>query len=132
MSFTIFISIDDDVVELSNLQRQTLFTTADIGRRKATVAAERLRALNPEICVSAVTERLDAANAATQRKLAEADAGLDARAEAAAQALGAQRKAAVAELDKVAAEAAADLVKRVSGLEVSSAEAAKAVGKVAA
>lgn len=74
----------------------------------------------------------DAANAATQRKLAEADAGLDARAEAAAQALGAQRKAAVAELDKVAAEAAADLVKRVSGLEVSSAEAAKAVGKVAA
>ncbi len=56
--------IDDDVVELSNLQRQTLFTTADIGRQKAVVAAERLRALNPEISVSALTARLSAANAA--------------------------------------------------------------------
>jgi adenylyltransferase/sulfurtransferase len=55
--------VDDDVVELSNLQRQILFTTADLGRRKAEVAAERLTALNPEVAVECRTERLVAANA---------------------------------------------------------------------
>ena len=39
--------VDDDVVELSNLQRQILFTTADIGRPKAEVAAERLARAQP-------------------------------------------------------------------------------------
>jgi adenylyltransferase/sulfurtransferase len=56
--------VDDDVVELSNLQRQILFTTADLGRRKAEVAAERLTALNPDVAVECRTERLAAANAA--------------------------------------------------------------------
>jgi len=56
--------VDDDVVELSNLQRQILFTTADLGRRKAEVAAERLSALNPEVEVEASIDRLVAANAA--------------------------------------------------------------------
>ena len=74
----------------------------------------------------------DTASAAVQRKLAEADAGLEAKASAAAEALAGQRSAAVAELDKVAAEAAADLVKRVGGLDVSNDEAAAAVKKVAA
>jgi molybdopterin-synthase adenylyltransferase len=50
--------VDDDVVELSNLQRQVLFITADIGRSKAEVAAERLRALNPESAVEAHRLRL--------------------------------------------------------------------------
>ena len=74
----------------------------------------------------------DEATAATQRKLAEADAGLAARAEAAAQSLAGQRAKAVAELDRIAADATVDLVKRISGLEVSNDEAAKAVKKVAA
>lgn len=56
--------IDDDSVALSNLQRQTLFATADVGRLKAQAAAERLRALNPEISVQPHAARIEAANAA--------------------------------------------------------------------
>lgn len=56
--------IDDDVVALSNLQRQTLFATADIGRSKVDVAAERVAALNPDVAVTRVAARIDAANAA--------------------------------------------------------------------
>ncbi|WP_432712975.1 ThiF family adenylyltransferase [Pedobacter sp.] len=41
--------VDDDTVALSNLHRQVLFTTADVGKLKVAVAAERLRAMNPEI-----------------------------------------------------------------------------------
>ncbi|ATE64861.1 HesA/MoeB/ThiF family protein [Rhizorhabdus dicambivorans] len=52
--------IDDDVVDLSNLQRQTLFGTADIGRPKAEVAAERVAAMNPDVAVEPVTVRIDA------------------------------------------------------------------------
>ena len=73
----------------------------------------------------------DKANAATAAKLAEVDAQLKAKADAAAETLAAQRAAAVSELDKVASEAAVDLVKRVAGLDVSNDEAAAAVKKVA-
>ncbi|NVN03402.1 MULTISPECIES: HesA/MoeB/ThiF family protein [Asaia] len=41
--------VDDDHVELSNLQRQILFETGDVGQGKADSAASRLSALNPEI-----------------------------------------------------------------------------------
>jgi adenylyltransferase/sulfurtransferase len=41
--------IDFDTIDQSNLQRQVLFTTADIGKRKTTVAAQRLKAQNPLI-----------------------------------------------------------------------------------
>lgn len=41
--------VDDDVVELSNLQRQVLHATPDVGRRKVESAAEKLRALNPGV-----------------------------------------------------------------------------------
>lgn len=54
--------VDHDVVSLSNLQRQVLFTTADVGRLKAEVAAERIVALNPGVEVLATTERIDATN----------------------------------------------------------------------
>jgi molybdopterin/thiamine biosynthesis adenylyltransferase/rhodanese-related sulfurtransferase len=40
--------VDSDVVELSNLQRQVLYTTNDIGNSKAETAVKRLAALNPE------------------------------------------------------------------------------------
>jgi adenylyltransferase/sulfurtransferase len=56
--------IDDDVVTLSNLQRQTLFATADVGRPKAEVAAERLQALNPHVVIEPLVVRLTAESAA--------------------------------------------------------------------
>lgn len=56
--------IDDDLVSLSNLQRQSLFTTADIGRPKVEAAAERLTALNPHVSLQPVQARIDSDNAA--------------------------------------------------------------------
>jgi adenylyltransferase/sulfurtransferase len=56
--------VDDDVVELSNLQRQVLFATADIGRPKAACAAERLAALNPDVALEPRELRFTSANAA--------------------------------------------------------------------
>lgn len=55
--------IDDDRVELSNLQRQILFETGDIGRPKADAAADRLSEINPDITIHAYAEKLEAANA---------------------------------------------------------------------
>ena len=54
--------IDGDAVELSNLQRQVLFASADIGRPKASTARTRLLALNPDIAVVAHAVALTAAN----------------------------------------------------------------------
>jgi len=50
--------IDDDVVELSNLQRQVLHYDADIGSKKVLSAADSLRQLNPFIKVDTVDRRL--------------------------------------------------------------------------
>jgi adenylyltransferase/sulfurtransferase len=55
--------IDDDHVSLSNLQRQVLFATADVGRSKVEVTGEAVRRLNPHVHVDAMRARLDAANA---------------------------------------------------------------------
>nr|WP_047168029.1 HesA/MoeB/ThiF family protein [Sphingomonas sp. Y57] len=52
--------IDDDVVDLSNLQRQTLFGTEDIGCPKVDVAAARVAAMNPDVIIEPVTVRIDA------------------------------------------------------------------------
>ena len=55
--------IDADMVDVSNLQRQVLFTTADIGHPKVEAAARRLVALNPCIKVTAHIARLTRSNA---------------------------------------------------------------------
>lgn len=55
--------MDFDRVELSNLHRQVLYTPDDVGRPKAEVAAEKLKAYNPEVEVKAYTTRLSTDNA---------------------------------------------------------------------
>jgi molybdopterin/thiamine biosynthesis adenylyltransferase len=55
--------IDFDVVELSNLNRQILFTGSDIGQPKAVAAVRRLKDLNSSIAIEAITERVTAVNA---------------------------------------------------------------------
>jgi molybdopterin/thiamine biosynthesis adenylyltransferase len=55
--------VDDDEVALSNLQRQVLYGTADVGRVKTEAAAEKLGALNPNVAVDALTKRLTDENA---------------------------------------------------------------------
>lgn len=54
--------IDDDVVGLSNLQRQVLYTEDEIGQPKVTCAARRLQALNHELKVETYAERLTEKN----------------------------------------------------------------------
>lgn len=51
--------VDSDVVSLSNLPRQTLYTTDDIGLRKVDAAKRRLSALNPEVEIESYNIRLD-------------------------------------------------------------------------
>ncbi len=55
--------IDDDVVEPSNLNRQTLFTPQDIGKRKASVAAAYVAAFDASVVVDVVRDRVHAGNA---------------------------------------------------------------------
>ena len=55
--------LDADVIELSNLARQVLYRTADVGAPKALKAAEALLALNPTIAINGVAENLTAENA---------------------------------------------------------------------
>ena len=54
---------DPDVVSLSNLQRQVLYQTDDVGRPKVEVAAERLIAINPHVAIEPHPVWLDAGNA---------------------------------------------------------------------
>jgi adenylyltransferase/sulfurtransferase len=55
--------VDFDRVDLTNLQRQILFSTGDVGRPKIEAAAERLRGLNPDIQIDTYETMLTSANA---------------------------------------------------------------------
>jgi adenylyltransferase/sulfurtransferase len=55
--------VDDDTVAASNLHRQVLFTTHDVGRPKVEVVAERIRAMNPDVELALHPVRLTSANA---------------------------------------------------------------------
>ena len=55
--------VDDDMVSLSNLQRQVLHTTADSGRLKVASAQEAVARLNPHVTVTAHPLRITPANA---------------------------------------------------------------------
>ncbi len=55
--------VDDDTVELTNLQRQILYRTDEIGEPKVRAAADRLRALNPHVAIDPIATRFDANNA---------------------------------------------------------------------
>jgi molybdopterin/thiamine biosynthesis adenylyltransferase/rhodanese-related sulfurtransferase len=55
--------VDFDTVDMTNLQRQILFSTSDVGRPKIEAAAERLRGLNPDIQIDTFETRLTSENA---------------------------------------------------------------------
>ncbi len=68
--------IDDDVVELSNLQRQILHRDATIGMAKVDSAASALSAINPHVSITAINQRLD--DEALSALIAANDAVVDA------------------------------------------------------
>ena len=68
--------VDFDRVDVSNLQRQVLFTTEDVGNLKAESALGRIKALNPDVDVVAYNFRFDAVNA--RKLVADYDVVLDA------------------------------------------------------
>ena len=55
--------VDSDLVELSNLQRQFIFSMEDLGRKKVDVALEKLGQINPNVRVIAHSVRIDSSNA---------------------------------------------------------------------
>jgi adenylyltransferase/sulfurtransferase len=55
--------VDFDVVDFTNLQRQIIHSTADVGRKKLDSAAEKLKAINPFVNVKKIEARLSSENA---------------------------------------------------------------------
>ena len=56
--------VDDDIVSLSNLQRQVIFATDEVGAAKVDMAQRRMAAINPDVAVTVHKVRLSEANAA--------------------------------------------------------------------
>ena len=54
--------IDDDIVNLSNIHRQSLFDTNDINKSKVVVAAKQLKAINPNVKITTYKKRLNNKN----------------------------------------------------------------------
>lgn len=67
--------IDPDLVENSNLHRQVIYQSSDLGKSKAVTSGERLKALNPNVDVKCLAEDLTTENA--PRVVEEADVVLD-------------------------------------------------------
>jgi molybdopterin/thiamine biosynthesis adenylyltransferase len=67
--------VDDDLVDLTNLQRQIAHVQARIGRPKVESAAAAIAAINPQVQVTALQQRADAA--LLDRLVADADVVLD-------------------------------------------------------
>jgi len=67
--------IDRDIVELSNLQRQTIYNTADVGKPKAAAAAANLSEMNPDVKLEPITVSIDERN--SKRVLKGVDIILD-------------------------------------------------------
>ena len=57
--------VDHDRVDLSNLGRQVAYDSRDAGRLKVEAARERLEAINPQVRITAIAERLEEGNAAS-------------------------------------------------------------------
>ena len=64
--------VDYDTVDLSNLQRQPIHTTASVGRDKVSSAADMIKAINPGVSVTAINQNLDDDALTEQVKLADA------------------------------------------------------------
>ncbi len=64
--------VDHDKVELTNLQRQIVHTTASIGQDKTASATSQLQALNPEIAITAINRKLGEAELLEQVRAADA------------------------------------------------------------
>src|SRR6266566_2314664 len=68
--------VDDDKVDFTNLQRQIVHTTATVGMAKTDSAVKALRALNPDIEITAINRRLD--ETALRTQVRQADVVVDA------------------------------------------------------
>ncbi len=68
--------VDKDAFDLSNLNRQTLATIADLGLDKSAVAAEKVRLINPYVKVTTFNEHIDQSN--IEKVIGDSDIVIDA------------------------------------------------------